>query len=250
MNYIGIIPARYASSRFPGKPLCDILGKPMIQWVYEAAKKWNHWEGLYIATESEKIVEVCDHLNLPTIMTADTHVDCLDRASEVVNMLGFKDPQIRYVIIQGDEPLFNSQSLDELLSYKGELANYYTLIQNPNELYNPNVVKVIINDNGKAIYFSRYALPGFNQTTARQMIKPDYYKQLGIYMFTKQTLHTYSSFPASMLECSEGIGLNRLIEYEIPIDMLFTSFNCVSVDTPEDQERVINILELNHGKSI
>ena len=112
MKYIGIIPARYQSSRFPGKPLCDINGNPMIYWTYESVMKWDNWSKVYVATDSDIIKEKCDELNIPCLMTKDTHTDCLDRAAEVVDILESKDEGgDRYVVIQGDEPLFNSNTL-------------------------------------------------------------------------------------------------------------------------------------------
>ncbi|KKK94831.1 hypothetical protein LCGC14_2678870, partial [marine sediment metagenome] len=117
MEYIGIIPARYQSSRFPGKPLCDILGKSMIERVYESVIQWDKWKSVYVATDDDRIREKCFTKDIPYIFTKNTHQDCLDRSAEVVKKLENEGKSgDRYIIIQGDEPLFNINTLNVDLS--------------------------------------------------------------------------------------------------------------------------------------
>ena len=149
-TYIGIIPARYQSSRFPGKPLCDILGKPMIQRVYESVMEWGKWKDVYVATDNLKIKNRCNALKIPVIMTHDIHIDCLDRASEVVEILESRSIVAdRYIIVQGDEPLFNVKTLDVDLS--PSIVNFYTEVHDKYDTYDSNAVKIVISRNKKAI---------------------------------------------------------------------------------------------------
>ena len=152
MNYIGLIPARYNSSRLPGKPLCDLVGKTMIHRVYNAAQKWANWDKVYVITDHELIFKECARNNIPAIMTRDDHLDCLDRAAEAVDILSSKGIGAdRYIIIQGDEPLFNTNSLNTDLS--PPIVNFYTETNDNSELYDPNCVKVVITKNKKALYY-------------------------------------------------------------------------------------------------
>ena len=201
MKYIGIIPARYSSSRLPGKPLCDLNGKPMIQRTYESVIKWDKWEKVYVATDSNRIKDKCDELNIPCLMTSDVHTDCLDRASEVVDILeSCGKGGDRYVVIQGDEPLFNSNTLNVDLT--PEVVNFYTEVKEAHDLYNPNSVKVVISNLNKALYFSRYTIPYHDEKTRRTNQKLMCLKQIGVYShpicffvnfrnFVTQSLHFF-----------------------------------------------------------
>jgi len=251
-TYIGIIPARYQSSRFPGKPLCDILGKPMIQRVYESVTEWDKWKAVYMATDSEIIGEKCKELNIPCIMTRKDHRDCLDRASEVVDILekGGNGAD-KYIIIQGDEPLFDVRTLNADLS--PSIVNFYTKVMGNYEMYDSNTVKVIVSKNQKAIYFSRYSIPYHNERTKRVNDGVIIYKQICAYVFTGEMLKIYNSLNFTSLENMEGIGLNRLIENDIEVQMRYTKYDSIGVDTPEDRDRAENIIKeryLNAGQSI
>jgi len=242
MEFIGIIPARYASSRFPGKPLCDILGKPMIWHVYNSVMKWPNWKNVYIATDNKKIEKECYELGIPCMITMDTHVDCLDRAAEVVEVLELGDKGAdRYVVIQGDEPLFNVDTLNTDLS--PSIINFYTEVHDNDELYDSNAVKVIISKNQRAIYFSRYTIPYHDEKTKRSYDKLYVHKQIGVYVFSGEKLRLYNSLKPSYLEKMEGIGLLRLIENDIEISMRYTSHDSVSVDTPEDRDRIVKMIK-------
>ena len=242
MNFIGIIPARYASSRFPGKPLCDILGKPMIWHVYQSAIKWPNWKKVYVATDSAIIQKECDKLSIPCIMTRDDHTDCLDRAAEVVEALEARGIGAdRYVVIQGDEPLFNVETLDVDLS--PSIINFYTEVHDQDELYDANAVKVVVSKGEKAIYFSRYTVPYHDEKTKRSNDNLTVMKQIGTYVFSGEMLRSYSSMSPSYLEKMEGIGLLRLLENDIEIAMRYTPHDSISVDTPRDQQRIIKMIK-------
>jgi len=241
MRYVGIIPARYASSRFPGKPLCDLLGKLMIQRVFESASKWQQWEYLCVATDSQEIYDCCDELKIPCVMTKDTHVDCIDRCYEAAVRLrrdGITGD--RYVIIQGDEPLFDSRVLDVDLS--PEVVNLYTAVKDNNEIDDPNCVKVVVSNSERAIYFSRFSIPHFNKKTARATEENRVLKQIGVYSLSLDRLKFFHDTSPTFLENKEGIGMLRFIENDIDVNMRYTQYDSISVDTPNDRKKVIDIL--------
>ena len=241
-EFICLIPARFASSRFPGKPLCDICGKTMIRRVYESVMKWDHWKNIYVATDSQEILESCEKDNIPCIMTGDHHLDCLDRAAEAASTLESNgNGADKYIIIQGDEPLFNVETLNVDMS--PSIINFYTEVQDESELYDPNAVKVVVSRNQKALYFSRYSVPYHDNKTKRNDVDVTIYKQIGVYVFNGEMLNLYSTLKSTYLENAEGIGLNRLLENDINIDMRYTQYDSISVDTPLNQKRIIEIIE-------
>lgn len=241
-TYVGIIPARYQSSRFPGKPLCDILGKSMIERVYESVNKWNKWKAVYVATDNDRIREKCFTTGIPYVMTKSTHIDCLDRAAEVVEYLeGKGEGADKYIVIQGDEPLFNVKTLDADLT--PSIINFYTYVHDQYDKYDSNAVKVVVSRNEKAIYFSRYSVPYHNEKTKRTNDSPIIMKQIGVYVFTGEMLRLYNNLKQTSLENMEGIGLNRLLENDIEVHMRYTDYDSISVDTPEDRNRIINIIK-------
>jgi len=241
MKFIGIIPARYASSRYPGKPLCEICGKPMIQWVYDSIMKWDKWEGVYLATDSVEIETVCRNLAIPVIMTRDTHTDCLDRAGEVIEILEAQNKAgDRYIVIQGDEPLFDVCTLDVDLT--PEIVNFYTKVQDVHDLYNPDSVKVVVTAASKALYFSRYTIPYHEDKTRRTQEPLQVFKQIGVYSFSGEQLKRYCSLRSAYLENLEGIGLLRLLENDIDVTMRYTEHDSISVDTPADRNKIEELL--------
>lgn len=245
-TFIGIIPARFQSSRFPGKPLCDICGKPMIWHVYTSVMKWPNWKEVYVATDSKEIVSACAELGIPSIMTKDTHTDCLDRAAEVAERLESEGRGAdKYIIIQGDEPLFNVDTLNADLS--PSIVNFYTEVQDKAEQYDVNAVKVVISRNKRALYYSRYTIPYHDQKTRRTDDALVVLKQIGVYVFTGEMLKLYTRLNSSTLENIEGIGLNRLLENDVDVYMRYTPHDSISVDTPHDQRRIIKILEVKNG---
>ncbi|MBD3230899.1 MAG: 3-deoxy-manno-octulosonate cytidylyltransferase [Candidatus Lokiarchaeota archaeon] len=247
MNFIGIIPARYESSRFPGKPLCDILGKPMVARVYESVMEWRKWKQVFVATDSELIEDKCKEFSIPTIMTSTEHVDCIDRAAEAASLLHNSSINgDRYIIIQGDEPLFKVGTLDVDLS--PTVVNFYTQVRDPSEIYDANAVKVVVSEKKKAIYFSRYTIPYHDEKTKRSDDELIVYKQIGVYSFSYDKLQLYWSLKPSYLEKIEGIGLLRLLENDVDIFMRYTSYDSISVDIPDDRQRIINLIKDSREK--
>lgn len=245
-TYVGIIPARYQSSRFPGKPLCDILGKSMIEKVYESVMKWDKWKKVYVATDDDRIREKCFTTGIPYEMTKDTHQDCLDRAAEVVEKLELRgEGADRYIVIQGDEPLFNVRTLDVDLS--PSIVNFYTEVHDRYDEYDSNAVKVVVSRNQKAIYFSRYSIPYHDEKTKRSSEEVIVNKQIGVYSFSGEMLKLYSQLKPTQLENMEGIGLNRLIENDIEVHMRYTEYDSISVDTTEDRDRIVTIIKKRYA---
>jgi len=242
MKYVGIIPARYASSRFPGKPLCDLLGKSMIQRVYESALKWQQWHYLCIATDSQLIHDTCIELSIPCVMTRSDHVDCIDRCYEAaINLESGGIEGDRYIIIQGDEPLFNASTLDVDLT--PDMVNFYTRVALEAEIGDRNCVKVVVSSKQKAIYFSRHTIPYSDKAVSRGDDEGICYKQLGIYSMSLDKLKLFHDLEPSFLEKREGIGLLRLIENDVDVNMRYTEHDSISIDTPEDRDKVLGILK-------
>ena len=172
-------------------------------------------------------------------MTSDTHTDCLDRAAEVVEKLELKNEgSSKYIVIQGDEPLFDVDTLNVDLS--PSIINFYT--KSSCDKYDGNAVKVVVSNNDKAIYFSRYSIPSHSAKTKRTNDDAVVLKQIGVYVFSGEMLKLYSTLNSSYLENMEGIGLNRLIENDIDIYMRHTEHDSISVDTPEDRNRVETLI--------
>lgn len=241
-EFVGLIPARWASRRYPGKPLIDLFGKPMIVRVYQQAIKWDKFSEVYVVTDDERIAHACDHHTIPRIMTDKNHTDCLDRASEAASILeGGNKGAVRYVIIQGDEPLFNVKTLDiDYGSY--DCVNFYT--KSITDVSDPNAVKVVMDYSGKALYFSRFSIPHYKpETTRRNDLFVPVYKQIGVYVFTSGMLRTYNQLELSMLESAEGIGLNRLLENGHIVTMKHTPYDSISIDTPTDRDKVLKLME-------
>lgn len=233
MKIIGIIPCRYQSTRFPGKALALLGGKPVLQHVIESASKYPHWDNLVVATDDDRISDFCKSYGIESIMTSRDHKDCLDRSWDAVEkMKDVDNPIKRYVIIQGDEPFFDHNMLNCDLT--PEIVNFYTKVSRPEEISDPNVVKVVVSKNLKAIYFSRYSIPYFNQTTVKSNDSLVIDKQIGVYSFSGKMLQKFKNLGMSYLEGIEGIGLLRFIENDIDIQMRYTDHDSISIDTPDD----------------
>ena len=238
---IGVIPARGQSTRFPGKPLAPIFGKPMIYHVYQSALKYSHWSDLYVATDDEIIDAACSSMNIPCIMTSPKHGDCIDRAAEVATILDKKGKGAdKYIIIQGDEPLFDASILDADMS--PSVVGFYTKVTKEEEMQNPNVVKVIVSKNLRAVYFSRYRIPYDEDRTRKRSDPLNVDKQIGVYALSSEALRQFTTLGVSYLEGVEGIGMLRFIENDIDVHMRYAQYDSMGVDVPEDIERVEKIL--------
>ncbi|MDI6785637.1 MAG: 3-deoxy-manno-octulosonate cytidylyltransferase [bacterium] len=236
MKIVGIIPARYDSSRFPGKVLADILGKPMIQYVYENASKSDLLDEVIIATDDEKIVAAAKKFTKKVVLTSKDHKSGTDRIAEVSKCL---DSEI-IVNIQGDEPLISPLAINEVISpflNKKELnmVTLKCLIKNKEDLLNPNVVKVISNRNNYALYFSRSVIPYSNSL---KDLDKNYYKHIGIYAYRKDFLLHFVGLPFSKLEECEKLEQLRALENGYQIMVIETKYESLSVDTKEDLEKI------------
>ena len=242
MDVIGVIPARYSSVRFEGKVLVDILGKPMIQHVWERAKQALVLDDLIIACDDERVANVAKEFGAKVVLTAKGHASGTDRISEVVNPL-----DVRIVInIQGDEPLIHPVMIDTLARALLDdetvcMATMMKKIDNPEELNDPHVVKVVLDKNNFALYFSRATIP-FHASNS-EVKSPVYYKHIGLYGYTKDFLFTYRNLPASHLEKIEALEQLRVLEEGFRIKVIETKYDTIGVDTPEDLERVKEYLE-------
>ncbi len=242
MDVIGVIPARYFSTRFEGKLLANILGKPMLQHVWERAKESRMLDDLIIACDNEIIFKTASEFGAKVVMTSKEHTCGTDRISEVVNPLDVKV----IINIQGDEPLINPMAIDNvarvLLDDPGlNMASLMIKIENLEQVLDPNVVKVVVDKNNFALYFSRAPIPYLAPNAGVDQVV--YYKHIGLYGYTKDFLFTYKNFPVANLEKTEKLEQLRVLAEGFKIKMIETKFDTIGVDTPEDLEKVIRQLE-------
>lgn len=243
MIAVGIIPARYASTRFPGKPLVDIGGKSMIQRVYEQASK--ALEFVYVATDDQRIFDHVEGFGGKVIMTQTTHKSGTDRCFEAIRKIQAEVSQKISVVIniQGDEPFIKPEQLRLLKScFEDEnvqLATLSKVIDNAEELFNPNVVKVILDKDNKALYFSRSTIPYMRNFEPEHWVSSHkFLKHIGIYGYKVETLKEITRLAPSSLELAESLEQNRWIENGYSVYVQTTAFETVAIDTPEDLEKV------------
>jgi 3-deoxy-manno-octulosonate cytidylyltransferase (CMP-KDO synthetase) len=242
MDVLGIIPARYSSTRFEGKVLADILGKPMIQHVWERAKESALLDDLIIACEDERVAETAKGFGAKVTLTSKGHASGTDRICEVINSLDVKI----VVNIQGDEPLIHTSMIDavarELLDDSDiSMATVMKAIDNPEDISDPHVVKVVIDKRNFALYFSRSPIP-FHAREA-DISQPLYFKHIGLYGYTKDFLFVYKNLPVSYLERVERLEQLRVLEEGFRIKVIETKHDTLGVDTPEDLEKVKALLQ-------
>jgi len=241
MDIIGVIPARYSSVRFPGKVLADLLGKPMIQHVWERAKQVRILDEVIIACDHNIVLEAARAFGAKAVMTSKEHLSGTDRIAEVVNPL-----DVKIVInIQGDEPLIHPTMIDSVARALLDdrtltMSTIMKKIEGLDKVLDPNIVKVIVDKNNFALYFSRAAIPYL--ASSSEVKHPVYYKHMGLYGYTKDFLFTFKNLPASSLEKTEKLEQLRVLEAGYRIKAIETKFDTQSVDTPEDLEKVKTIL--------
>ncbi|MCM8831105.1 MAG: 3-deoxy-manno-octulosonate cytidylyltransferase [Candidatus Omnitrophica bacterium] len=239
MKVIGVIPARYASTRLPYKLLLKLFGKPIIQWTWENASKAKILDRLIIACDDPTIEEVAKEFGASVVYTSTKHLSGTDRVAEAV-----RDIDVDIVInIQADEPLIHPFIIDslaeEMLSNPQNLmATVRKKIDDISEAKNPSIVKVICDKNGYAIYFSRYPIPYYRETATEQV----YYKHIGIYAYTKDFLFTFKNLPRSYLEEAEKLEQLRALSAGYKIKVIDTLFDSWGVDTEEDLAKLERIL--------
>jgi 3-deoxy-manno-octulosonate cytidylyltransferase (CMP-KDO synthetase) len=246
LKIIGIIPARYASTRFPGKPLIDVAGKTMIRRVYEQAVKSKSLSRVIVATDDGRIENEVKKFGGEVCMTSSEHPSGTDRCAEVVEKLKIDGAAI--VNIQGDEPFIEPVQIDLLASCfddeRTEIATLIKKIESPDVLFNVNSPKVIIDKNHFALYFSRHPIPFIRGTEEKDWLtRHNFYQHIGIYGYRLQTLKTISKLSGSPLEKAESLEQLRWIENGFRIKTASTTFETLAVDTPEDLDRVLRKLK-------
>ncbi len=242
MRIIGLIPARYASTRFPGKPLASLLGKPMIQHVYERAKAAPLLEQVVVATDDERIKKVVEAFGGEALMTSPEHSCGTERLAEAAEILRLAEDDI-VVNIQGDQPLLEPAVIEELvrpllLNSELPMATVAVPIVREEELNDPNRVKVVLNREGLALYFSRSPIPFYRVPGP----KPSYLRHIGLYAYRRDFLETFVRLEPSELEQAEKLEQLRALEYGYPIAVSITKYDCPEVDTPEDLKRVEELM--------
>ncbi|MCA5005493.1 3-deoxy-manno-octulosonate cytidylyltransferase [Sphingobacterium bovistauri] len=242
MKIIGIIPARYDSSRFPGKPLVDIAGQSMIQRVYSQAKHASSLSEVIVATDDQRIYEHVKSFAGNVMMTSKDHQSGTDRCAEVAaNLIGF-DVAIN---IQGDEPFIDPQQIDLLVScFKNtntEIATLIRRVESEDELLNENKPKVVLNRKGEAIYFSRQAVPYLRGKKINEWLSHrPYYNHIGIYGYRIDVLHQLTTLPLSDLETMESLEQLRWIDNGYKIQTAISEHSNDAIDTPDDLKHVLN----------
>jgi 3-deoxy-manno-octulosonate cytidylyltransferase (CMP-KDO synthetase) len=240
MKTIGVIPCRYQSLRFPGKSLALINEKPMMWHVYQRVLESKVCDEIYVATDDQRINNACNDLGIASIMTRADHQTGTDRLAEAANEVEGD----YYINIQGDEPSIDPEAIKAvalgIINCQDEsvvASNGYALIENTADVLNTNIVKVIMNVKSNALAYSRQPIP-YPQSGISK-----YYRQLGLYGFTKKGLEVFSRTIAGPIENSEQVEMYRFIENELKVVMIETNDDSISVDTQHDLSRVINLMQ-------
>ncbi len=249
MKFIGIIPARYASTRFPGKPLVEIQGKSMIQRVYEQALKCPHLHAVTVATDDMRIF---DHVLQfgKVVLTSEKHLSGTDRCFEAAELLS-DDFQINsqdvIINIQGDEPFIKPEQIEDLCKCfedaQSQIATLVKKIDNSQMLFDPNVVKVVFDNSGKALYFSRSPIPYCRAAESTNWVnKLNYFRHLGMYGYRFNVLQLITKLGVSSLEKAESLEQLRWIQNGFSIQTRITHFDAMAIDTPADLEKIVSAL--------
>jgi len=245
MRSVVIIPARYSSSRFPGKPLVNLLGKPMILWVAELSASAVGKDNVYVATDDQRISNVVNQAGFQTVKTSSNALTGTDRLAEASVEI---DADV-FINVQGDEPLVDPEDIVKIREAKldnpDSIINGFSWITDTEDPNSVNIPKVITTEDDRMIYMSRVALPGFKEA---KNAPPRYKKQVCIYAFNKGELRNFQEFGRkSELEHSEDIEILRFLELGIPIKMIETRPGSLAVDIPEDVEKVTAALKKLHN---
>ncbi len=244
MRQVALIPARYGSSRFPGKPLEPILGKPLIQWTYEQALRVKGLDGVWVATDDTRIRECVEAFGGGVVMTRDDHPSGSDRLAEAATLLNLA-PEDIVINIQGDQPVFPVELIRDLAARLSRdpaavMVTPARKLTDPAAAADPNVVKVVFDHAGRALYFSRSPLPFW-----RDQDPPYFYKHVGIYVYRMQFLKEFVHLPPGRWEAAEKLEQLRALEHGFPIHIVETEGDTREVDTPADLLQAEAYLALN-----
>ena len=241
MKAVGVLPARWASTRLPGKVLIDICGKPLVQHVWERAKQCKRLSEVIIACDEPKVLERCKAFGANAVLTSKDHPSGSDRIAEATSR---SDADI-IVNIQADEPLIDPKLIDDLvLALENDeacvVATPIKRLANGEDFNNPNIVKVVVDVHGHALYFSRAAIPFKRDGKPSDYSR--YFRHVGLYAYRRDFLFTYCQWPKSFLEQEESLEQLRVLEAGYKIKCVETDVEAVGVDTPEDVQKVIHLL--------
>lgn len=243
MKVLGIIPARYGSSRFPGKPLIDLKGKTMIQRVYEGAKKSNLLSDIIVATDDQRIVDEVNRFGGNVLLTKETHPSGTDRCGEIADK--FSDIDV-VVNIQGDEPLVDYRQLDSLISaFKDENTTIATLgIKDVTleDINNTNRIKIVVDHKQNALYFSRSAIPNYANSKGNPLEIYPFYRHIGLYAYRSEILKELIELKPTKLESIESLEQLRWLYYGYSIRVVETNIETPNIDVPEDVKKVMEYL--------
>lgn len=243
MKVLGIIPARYGSSRFPGKPLIDLKGKTMIQRVYEGAKKSDLLSDVIVATDDERIVEEVKRFGGKVMMTKASHPSGTDRCGEVA--AHFSDIDV-VVNIQGDEPLVDFRQLNALISAFEDSSTLIATLGSKDvsleDINNTNRIKIVVDHQNKALYFSRSAVPNYANSKGNPLENYPFYRHIGLYAYRAKTLQELILLKPTQLETIESLEQLRWLYYGYAVRIVETTIETPNIDVPEDVEKVIRFL--------
>lgn len=239
MKVIAIIPSRLASQRLPHKPLADICGKPMIQWVYEAAKKSKWISDVYVATDSKEIESVCNSFGAKCIITSPDIPSGTDRIAVAFDSLGIESDVI--INIQGDEPFITAEMLDSFVQFFSgkvfDVATIISKIKNSDDILNPSVVKVALSKDNYGLYFSRSPIPHLRDLPIEHWVEnSDFWKHIGIYAYKTNSLRRFTELSQSELEKAEKLEQLRLLEDGAKFLCYETDLEMLAIDTQKDLE--------------
>ena len=244
MKILGVIPSRYQSSRFPGKPLVDIDGVSMIRRVYQQCLKSKFLNEVVVATDDIRIAEEVKSFGGKFVMTSEACPNGTARCKEVLAQM---DVSFDFIInIQGDEPFIHPEQIDELASVleeNTELGTLVKVIEDAETLFNQNTPKVVLNENNEALYFSRNTVPFIRDVEKQDWLKHHtYYKHIGIYAYRSDVLNAIVDLPEGVLESVEKLEQLRWLEHAYRINVAVTAYDSHGIDTPEDIERVLKLV--------
>ena len=233
MKVIAIVPARYSSSRFPGKPLADICGKPMIWWVYSRVKKAKRISEVYVATDDDRIKQACESFGMNVIMTRTDIKTSTERAFEAAGKISAD----LYIVVNGDEPLIDPEVVSSIIPSEMPPAlyvgNLMARIDKPSEAVDFTNIKVVTDNDNNAVFFSRSPIP-----YPKASLDYDYYKHVGVLIYDYEALKFFAETPAGKNERIEDVNELRFIDNGIKIKMTVVESHSLSVDTPKDLEYV------------